>query len=436
MEKKLLNLTDKIKLNLPTNKVSDLLYILITYKIMADFKKEKEYLREPHIITNYIQNIDIDELKKKASFSELIHQLEPLKIDNLINELYVENEEDFFKEIINYLNELDFSKEIARGNYKAVTEKFYDIQNWIFNKYSNFGEMASTPNIINILLKNILNLKENETLLDPCIGTGKLALEVGENAKQIIGQEINDLTYEITKINMLIANEDISKIFRGDSLFENNFEKADVVVSNSPFGLRSNRYDNMFLEYLNWGEPSKSGLDLYFLSLILYYMKDRGAIIFPEGILFKSRKDGEVRKNIVDENLIEAVISLPNGIFDYTGIATSILILNKNKKDNKILMIDTKEMFEKIRGGVNISDEKIKEIIDIFHSKKEVKNISKLITLDILAKNDYILTVNRYIIPEMEEENIDLNELSKEVNEIGYEIENLKKEINKLIKKI
>ena len=436
MERVLLRIEYMAKGILSPNKILELLYILTTYKIMVDFKKEEEYLREPHIITNYIQNIDIKKLEKNPYFSELIYQLEPLEIYNLVSKLDIDNQEDFIKEIIYYLDDLDFSKDIARGNYKAVTEKFYAIQNWIFNKYSRFNEMASTPDIINALLKNILNVKETETLLDPCIGTGKLALEVGENAKQIIGQEINSLSYEIIKINMLIANKDNTKIFMGDSLLENKFKEADVIISNNPFGLRLNRYDNIPLEYLKWGEPSKSGMDLHFLSLILYYMKDRGAIISPEGILFKSGKDGEVRKNIIEENLIEAVISLPTGIFDYTGIATSILILNKNKKDNKILMIDTKEMFEKIRGGVTISDEKIKEIIDIFHSKKEVKNISKLMPLEVLSENEYILTVSRYIIPEMEEEKIDLKELSKEVNVIDYEIENLKKEINKLIEKI
>lgn len=436
MERVLFAWADRMRGILPTNKILELLYILTTYKIMVDFKKEEEYLREPHIITNYIQNIDIKKLEKNPYFSELIYQLEPLEIHNLVSKLDIDNQKDFLKEIIHYLDDLDFSKDIARGNYQAVTEKFYTIQNWIFNKYSRFDEMASTPDIINTLLKNILNVKETETLLDPCIGTGKLALEVGENAKQITGQEINNLAYEITKINMLISSKDNTQIFIGDSLLENKFKEADIVISNNPFGLRSNRYDNIPLEYLKWGEPSKSGMDLYFLSLILYYMKNRGAIISPEGILFKSGKDGEVRKNIIEENLIEAVISLPTGIFDYTGIATSILILNKNKKDNKILMIDTKEMFEKVRGGVNISDEKIKEIIDIFLSKKEVKNISKLIPLEVLAENEHILTVSRYIIPEMEEEKIDLKELSKEINVIDYEIENLKKEINKLIEKI
>jgi type I restriction enzyme M protein len=237
----------------------------------------------------------------------------------------------------------------------------------------------------------------------------------------------------MAKINLLIANKDNSKIFMENSLLTPQFKKADVVVCDPSFGLRENYY---IKDCLKWGEPSKSGMDLYFLSLILYYMKDRGAIISPEGVLFRSGKDGEVRENIIKENLIEAVISLPGGVFQNTGIATSILILNKNKKDDKILMIDTKDMFEKVRGGVNISNEKIKEIIDIFHSKKEVKNISKLIPLEVLSENEYKLTVNRYIIPEMEEENIDLNKLFKEVSKINDEIEFFKKETNKLINKI
>ena len=436
MERILVKIEDIIRRKSSLYKTSEFLYILTTYKIMVDFKKEEEYLREPHIITNYIKNIDIEKLKKNPSFSELIYQLEPLEIHNLISKLDIDNQDNIIKEVIDYLDELDFSKEIARGNYQAVTENFYNIQNWIFSKYAKFGDMASTPDIINNLLKNILNIKENETLLDPCIGTGKMALVIGESSKQITGQEINRLSYEITKINMLIANKDNSQIFMGDSLLESKFEKADVVISNNPFGLRLSRAENTPLEYLKWGEASKSGTDLYFLSLILHYMKDRGAIISPEGILFKSGKDGEVRGNIIKENLVEAVISLPTGIFDYTGIATSLLILNRNKKDDKILMVDTKVMFEKIRGGVTISNEKIREIVDIFHSKKEVKNISKLIPLEELEENDYILTVSRYILSEMKEEQIDLKELSKEVSVINEEIELLKKDISILIEKI
>ena len=436
MEKILWEIASITRDILPLDKTSNFLYFLITYKIMVDFKKEENFLREPHIITNYIENIDFKKLKDTPSFLELFEQLKPLKIKNLLSNLDILNKEKELREIIYYLDELDFSKDIIRGNYQAITEKFYNLQGLIFSKYFKYVEMAKTPDIINTLLKNIINVKENETLLDPCIGLGKLALEVGENAKQITGQEINGLAYEITKINMIIANKNNAQIFMGDSLLESKFKEADVVISNSPFGLRSNKYNKTPLKCLKWGEPSRSGMDLSFLSLILYYMKDRGAIIVPEGILFKGGKDGKVRKNIINDNLIEAVISLPNNIFDNTGIATSILILNKNKKDDKILMVDTKDMFDKIRGGVTISDEKIKEIIDIFQYKKEIKGTSKSLLYKELENNNYILTVSRYIIPEMEEEHIDLKELAEEVSLIDSGIEILKKDINKLIEKI
>ena len=124
---------------------------------------------------------------------------------------------------------------------------------------------------------------------------------------------------------------------------------------------------------------------------------------------------------------------MPGGLFNNTAISTSILILNKKKKNENILLVDTNKMFYKIRGGVAISDENIEKIIKIFHSKKELKNISKLISLEELAKNDYILTVNRYIIPEMEEEKIDLEELIKEVNTLDNEIKEVKKQIKNLI---
>ncbi len=292
---------------------SDIILNLAIYKILVDFKNEADYLRESHKITEYISKIDHKKLMDSSDFvNEINEQLGEIGISF---DKSKQIEDTDYRNVLNDIYEIDFSKDIIRGEYLEISKKLNEIKNLVNKDKRSSGSIA-TPSSINQIIGDILEVKEGETLLDPCCGSGFMLLTVGKETKGIYGQEINREAGNLGKINLLISNKD-GKIEFGDSLEEQNFSEADVVISNPSFGIRKVMESDP--AYLNWGVPSKTGGDMHFLSIVLSFMKDRGAIVVPEGVLFRGGKESVVRENIIKDNLIEGVISLPSNIFSHTS---------------------------------------------------------------------------------------------------------------------
>ncbi len=416
---------------------------LLVYKLASDFKKEAEYLREPHEIMSYIDKIDFAKLKNSSDIGrELLKQLSNFEVKFDVQQ-FGKLDNKSYQVALGELDSLDFSKDIIRGQYQEVSKQLFELQDEILANDRETRYLAP-PAEVKDLLFGIMKVTNEESLLDFCAGNGSLGLVVGQNSREFFGQDLSPFYASLANLNLILANKK-GRVFEGDSLLEQKFGEADVVVSSPPFGMRAKVGNSA--EYLQWGVPSKMGGDFYFLSLALSSMGKRGALVFPEGALFRSGKDGDVRQAIVESNLIEAVIALPPNLFAGTVVATSILVLNKHKKDKTVLMINAKSYFEKVRGGVVLSAKNLEKIVMLYKpnttspnqlyvvdvsAKYSIEGISRVVSESELKAHGFVLTVNKYVVKQKKDK-IGIGELEEEVSELFAKMKVAQKKTDRLV---
>lgn len=393
-------------------------------ELYISLKEEQNFLREPYSLVKNLEKIDFYEKEDKKCIERYLESIceshQFLKeYKSIIKQFSNRNFEDF-KEFFTFRK--IYSQDLARGLYKDIALKIIDKIDSI--KSTN----DTTPKEINIIIRNILKVKKEESCLDFAFGKGSLAIQVAN--KNIYGMEINPFCREIAQLMIEIANEE-GEVKLGDAL-KDKIDEADVVVSNPPFGL--NILSNEDKEYLQWGNPLRSS-DAHFISLALSKMKSRGALVLPQGALFRGGAEGEVRKKIIAKGYVEGIISLPNNIMNFTGIPISIVFLRKDKVVDKVFMFDaTKDFFKKVRGGVVIEDKTLERIIDIYNNFEEIEGISKMVSVKEILENDGVLNVGRYI--EVKVEQINSTKLLKEMKETWNRVEEFKNESDLILEKL
>ncbi|WP_270428064.1 N-6 DNA methylase [Fusobacterium mortiferum] len=390
-------------------------------EVYISLKEEQNFLREPYSLVKNLEKIDFYEKENRESIEKYLesicecHQFLK-KYKSLIGQFSNEDFKEFFtfKKI--------YSQDLARGLYKDIALK-------ILNKIEAVERFDdSTPREVNLITDGTLKVKKEESCLDFAFGKGSLAIQVAN--KNIYGMEINSFYREVAQLMIEIANKE-GEVKLGDAL-KDKIDEADVVVSNPPFGL--NILSNEDKEYLQWGNPLRSS-DTHFISLALSKMKSRGALVLPQGALFRGGAEGEVRKKIIEEGYVEGIISLPNNIMNSTGIPISIVFLRKDKIVDKVFMLDaTKDFFKKVRGGVVIEDKTLERIIDIYNNFEEIEGISKMVSVKEVLENDGILNVGRYI--EVKVEQINSTNLLKEIKETWNRVEEFKNESDLILEKL
>lgn len=384
-------------------------------------KEEQKFLREPYSLVKNLEKIDFYEKENRKNIEKYLESI--CKCHQFLKEyktLIKQFSDEDFKEFFAFGK--IYSQDLARGLYKDIALK-------IINKIEvveRFND--STPREINITIENILKVKKEESCLDFAFGKGSLAIQVAN--KNIYGMEINPFCREIAQLMIEIANKE-GEVKLGDALSD-NLDEADVVVSNPPFGLNISLSKEK--EYLKWGNPLRAS-DTHFISLALSKMKSRGALVLPQGALFRGGAEGEVRKKIIEAGYVEGIISLPNNIMNFTGIPISIVFLRKDKVMDKVFMLDvTKDFFKKVRGGVIIENETLERIISIYNNFEKIESVSKMVSVKEILENDGVLTVGRYI--EIKTEQINSMELLKEIKETCDRIKNFKNESDLILEKL
>ncbi len=311
-----------------------------------------------------------------------------------------------------------------------------------------------TPQKISTILSKIVTLdcqdpkngkKQINRVLDFACGSGSLLLNVKKETGingigKIYGQEKNITTYNLARMNMLLHDVKDSEfeIHHGDSLVNdwellNNPNPSskitfDAIVANPPFSLRwdpTEETANDF-RFSRYGVAPKSAADFAFLLHGFHYLDENGtmAIILPHGVLFRGGKEYEIRKKLLTEDNIDAVIGLPANLFYSTGIPVCIIVLKKCRKSDKVLFINAsgEEHYEKGKRQNNLRDEDVKKIIDVYQYKKEEVRFSRTVSLSEIKENDYNLNITRYVNLSKEEEQIDLKEVHKQLVEIDKKI--------------
>jgi type I restriction enzyme M protein len=241
-------------------------------------------------------------------------------------------------------------------------------------------------------------------------------------------------------------NYDNFDIANGDTLTDPKHwddEPFDAIVSNPPYSTRWEGDSNPLIINDPRFSPAgvlapKSKADLAFTMHMLSWLSTSGtaAIVEFPGVLYRSGAEQKIRKYLIDNNYIDAVIQLPPDLFFGTSIATCVLVLKKSKKDNKTLFIDASKEF--VRGGNKnkLSEENRKKILNSFIERKDVEYFTKVVDNNEIAENDYNIAVTSYVVAEDTREVVDIKELNKEIERIVKRQSELRTAIDEIVKNI
>lgn len=303
----------------------------------------------------------------------------------------------------------------------------YLISNFAANAGKKAGEFY-TPHEVSLLMSEIIaeHLKGRDTIkiYDPTSGSGSLLINIGKTAAkymddanriQYYAQELKSNTYNLTRMNLVMRGILPANILtrNGDTLEEDwpYFDESDphstyeplyvdAVVSNPPY---SQRWDSTGKDsdprYVRYGIAPKSKADYAFLLHDLYHLKPDGimTIVLPHGVLFRGGEEGNIRKNLIEQNNIDAIIGLPANIFFGTGIPTIVMVLRQKRENTDVLIIDASKGFTKEGKNNKLRACDIRKIVDTIKSRKDIEKYSKVVSLEDIRGNDYNLNIPRYV---------------------------------------
>lgn len=338
---------------------------------------------------------------------------------------------------------IDSIGDLPLGNYQDNTiDVFGDAYEYLMTMYaSNAGKSGGeffTPQEVGELLARITLMDKTEVnkVYDPCCGSGGLLLKFAkilgkDNVKEgFFGQEVNLTTYNLARINMFLHDINYNKfnIARGDTLIDPKHwddEPFDAIVSNPPYSNKWVGKDNPLL--INDGRFAPAGVlapknasDLAFVMHMLSWLSARGtaAIVEYTGVLHRPGAEKKIRKYLVDNNFIDAIIKMPNNLFFGTPTETCIIVLKKNKQNSDILFIDASNEFVHPGNKNKLSDKNIKNIIILYNDRKNVDKKSLVVSTNSIVDLNYNLSVNKYLKVNKQVKKIDINKHTKNIIEI------------------
>lgn len=356
-------------------------------------------------------------------------------------------------DIVVMINEFNFKDDSGRDILGDVYE--YLIGQFAANAGKKGGEFY-TPHEVSQVLAKIVTVDAHRTgnqfrVYDPTMGSGSLLLTVQkelphgdeEGSVEFYGQELNTTTYNLARMNLMMhgVNYRNMELKRADTLdadwpfAEKDGTqiplKFDAVVANPPY---SQNWDTKDVDrekdtrFRGYGVAPASKADYAFVLHGLYHLDKAGtmAIVLPHGVLFRGASEGKIRKNIIDNNLLDAVIGLPANLFYGTSIPTCVLVFKgREARQNKdVLFIDASNEFEKGKNQNKLTVENINKIIDTYRNRENVEKYSHRASLTEIKENDYNLNIPRYVDTFEEEEVIPLSQVAQELTDVKEEIEN------------
>lgn len=322
-----------------------------------------------------------------------------------------------------------------------------------------------TPSEVSTLLAKLINPQSGDRICDPACGSGSLLIKVAKEIEgknyALYGQENNGSTWALARMNMFLHEEDNAEIAWGDTLNNPQLKekdalmKFDIVVANPPFSLDKWGAEQASTDEFNRfhrGIPPKSKGDYAFIShMIETTFEDKGkvGVIVPHGVLFRGSSEGKIRQQLIDENLLEAVVGLPANLFFGTGIPAAILIFNKAKGNNtNVLFIDASAEFESGKNQNKMADAHIQKIVAEFKKFKSLpaldteggevltEKFSYRATLKDIQDNEYNLNIPRYIDTFEEEEQVDIKEVHTEIVDLKKQLAETEAKMEQYLKEL
>ena len=339
-------------------------------------------------------------------------------------------------------------------------DAFGDAYEYLMTMYaSNAGKSGGeffTPADVSELLTRLGTVGKTEInkVYDPACGSGSLLLKaekvLGKDAIRngFYGQEINITTYNLCRINMFLHDVGFDKfnIACEDTLISPQHwddEPFELIVSNPPYSIKWAGDSNPLLindpRFAPAGVLAPKGkADMAFIMHSLSWLAANGtaAIVCFPGIMYRGGAEKKIRKYLVDNNFIDCVIQLPSNLFFGTSIATCIMVMKKNKTDNRTLFIDASSECVKVTNNNKLTAENIARIVDVFAKHEEIPHFSQLAEYQDIVDNEYNLSVSTYVEAKDTREKIDIVKLNAEITEIVAREQVLREEIAKIIAEI
>jgi len=397
------------------------------------------------------------------------HKLQNVFQDTMFNTDKLGQEKqknDILKHLLEDFNQNVLDLRPSRvGSFFIIGNAYeYLIKHFAASSGKSAGEFYTPPEVSD-LLSILLEPVEGDKICDPACGSGSLLMKCGKQIRQnfaskkyaLYGQEAIGSTWSLAKMNMFLHGEDNHKIQWGDTIRhpmllddKGGLLKFDVVTANPPFSLDKWGHEgagddehNRF----NRGIPPKTKGDYAFISHMIETLDNdtgRMGVVVPHGVLFRASAEGKIRKQLIEENLLDCVIGLPEKLFFGTGIPAAILIFKKGRakrataKDggsdaiagaNSVLFIDASREFQSGKNQNQLTKDNIQKIVDTYKKREGIDKYSYLATFEEIAENDFNLNIPRYVDTFEEEAEIDLMAVRKERLKLQDELQGLEEKM-------
>ena len=489
---------DTFRGKIDSSTYKDYILTMLFIKYLSDSYKEKveEYTKRYNGDKQRVQRALSRErfvLDEESTFDYLYGKRNDPEIGEIINKALERIENENTGKLRGVFRNIDFNSEAILGKAKernamlrSLLEDFNQLslrpsqlgnEDIVGNAYqymiglfaSDAGKKGGefyTPAEVSELLARLVKPQENDRIYDPTCGSGSLLLKVAKQVPNqkvaIYGQERNGATHSLALMNMYLHGIDDAKIEWGDTLAnplhleDGKLMKFQAIVANPPFSLDKwamgfageGSTDKKFKmeasldphRRFEWGVPPASRGDYAFVQHMLYSLAEDGrmATILPHGVLFRGASEGRIRKQIIEMNLLDAVIGLPEGLFYGTGIPACIMVFRKDRTRKDVLFIDAsgEEHYEKGKNQNLLREQDIERIVETYEKRETVDKYSYVATLDEIKENDYNLNIPRYVDTFEEEEPVDMEAVKENIVNIKKEIQELEAQMEKYLKEL
>jgi len=362
-------------------------------------------------------------------------------------------------EVLRQLVELFSSHALHRVSPDILGDAYEWILRYFAPQKAKEGEVYTPKEVINLIVE-MVDPKPGESVYDPACGSGGMLISSYKHIENtrgrseadklfLFGQEYNHKTLALAKMNLYIHDIRNGQLALGDTLLYPKFKegdklkKFDVVIANPPwnqdgYNEEALKKGEFWRERFEFGFTPKQSADWAWIQHMLASAKDdtgRVGVVIDNGCLFRGGKEKAIRTSIINADLIETVILLPEKLFYNTGAPGAIIILNKSKPEprkGKILFINASQEYEKhpdVRKLNRLGDKHIEKIVKAYREFKNSDGFSRVVEIDKIKENDYNLNVTLYVFPEEEIEEIDVAKEWKEMLSIDEQVRNITEKI-------
>ena len=481
----------------------DYILTMLFVKYLSDIRKsrlaeyEKKYKGEALRVSRamererfVIPDVQIRDAKGKiedsfpATFDALHERRNRPDIGQIINVLLEALEDANKAKLHNVFRNIDFNSESNLGNTRQRNQRLQtvlsdfasekldlrpervghmdiigDVYEFLISHFAaQAGKKAGefyTPGEVSETLARLVAPKPGDRICDPTCGSGSLLVkaskQVGSDNFALFGQEMNGSTWALCKMNMFLHNVDAARIewedtirhpllIEGDALM-----KFDIVVANPPFSLdkwgQEIAANDRFHRFAKGIPPKSKGDWAFILHMLATAVEGKGrvGVVVPHGVLFRGGAEGAIRKSVVEENLLDAVVGLPGNLFYGAGIPAALLIFDKSRKQNgkgDVFFIDASREFEQATNQNRLRPDDIDKIVGTYRSRKEIDKYSHRAKYSEIVENEFNLNIPRYVDTFEPEPEIDVVAVQKEIEEIEEKLAVTRKKMAGYLKEL